>query len=147
VEGQGQLHDLDPNRKIDWDAVRVVVESGKMTRIGICRRFGVSRAEIARRIKANRWDAPERDDAQDRSLLLDGLSWALEQQIDQLGVLKLADPVKEAAVLHRLASTLETIVKLGDKASVVGQRTPRQSKELAELKLKIARRLDELNIQ
>ena len=144
---EGQLHDHDPNRPIDWDGVRAAVEGGKMTRIGICMKFGVSRADVARRIRANRWDAAERDDAQDRSLLLDGLAWALEQQINRLGALKLADPVKEAAVLHRLAATLGTIVKLGDKASVASQRTPRQSRELAELKLKIARRLDELNVQ
>ena len=117
-----------------------------MTRVAICRTFKISRGELARRIKANTWDAPERDDGQDRSLLLDGLLWALERQIDRLGECELTDAVKEAAVLQRLATTLEDLARLGDKGVGGATSTPRQTKEMAELRTKIARRLDELDL-
>jgi len=116
-----------------------------MTRMAICRKFKVSRGELERRIKANKWDAPERDDGRDRGLLLDGLLWALERQIERMGVVELTDAGKEAAVLQRLSATLEDLMRLGDKSGT-GQRTPRQTKEMAELRSKIARRLDELDL-
>ena len=113
-----------------WDLVRVAVEAGDRTRVSICREFGISRGELARRIKANKWDVPERDDALDRSLLLDGLFWALERQIDRMGTLDLADATKEAAVLMRLASTLDDLIRLGDKTAGSAPRSARQTKEM-----------------
>jgi hypothetical protein len=145
VERGAQLHDFD--RPPDWEAVRMTVEAGEMTRVGICRKFRISRAELARRIKANKWDVPERDDALDRSLLLDGLFWALERQIEQAGKAELTDAGKEAAVLQRLAGTLDDLIRLGDKNAGSAPRSARQTKEMVELRQKIARRIDELNLQ
>ena len=139
------MHDFD--RSPDWEAVRAAVEAGEMTRFAICRKFRISRGELGRRIKANRWDVPERDDALDRSLLLDGLFWALERQIEHMGAAELVDATKEAAVLQRLASTLDDLVRLGDKNAGSAPRSARQTKEMAELRQKIARRIDELNLQ
>lgn len=139
------MHDFD--RSPDWEAVRVAVEAGEMTRVSICRTFRISRGELARRIKANKWDVPERDDALDRSLLLDGLFWALERQIEQLGKAELVDATKEAAVLQRLANSMDELVRLSDKNAGSAPRTARQTKEMTELRQKIARRIDELNLQ
>ncbi len=139
------MHDFD--RSPDWEAVRVAVEAGEMTRVAICRKYRISRGELVRRIKANKWDVPERDDALDRSLRLDGLFWALERQIDNLGDAELTDATKEAAVLQRLASTLDDLVRLSDKNAGSAPRSARQTKEMAELRQKIARRIDELNLQ
>lgn len=137
------MHDRE--HEPDRQAVRAAVEAGDQTRLAICKAFRISRGELARRIEANKWDAAERDDGQDRGLLLDGLRWVLERQIDRVGEAELTDAVKEAAVLQRLASTLEDLVRLGDKGAG-GQRTPRQTKEMGELRQKIARRLDELDL-
>jgi hypothetical protein len=139
------LHDFD--RCPNWEAVRVAVEAGEMTRVAICRTFRIGRGELARRIKANKWDAAERDDALDRSLLLDGLFWALERQIEQLGKAELVDATKEAAVLQRLANSMDELVRLSDKNAGSAPRTARQTKEMMELRQKIARRIDELNLQ
>ncbi len=137
----------DPERPRNWERVRATVEAGDRTRVSICREFRISRGELARRIKANKWDVPERDDALDRSLLLDGLFWALERQIDRMGTLELADATKEAAVLMRLASTLDDLVRLADKTAGSAPRSARQTKEMTELREKIARRIDELKLQ
>lgn len=134
-------------REPDWEAVRAAVEIGDMTRMAICRAFRISRGELARRIKANKWDAPERDAAQDRSLLLDGLFWALERQIERLGEAAMTDALKEAAVLQRLAKTLDDLMRLEDRNFGSVPRSARQTREMAELRQKIARRIDELNLQ
>lgn len=139
------MHELD--RQPDWGAVRAAVEAGDRTRIAICKQHGISRGELARRIKANKWDVPERDDTLDRSLLLDGLFWALERQIDLMGTTQLTDATKEAAVLQRLAGTLDDLVRLGDKNAGSAPRSARQTKEMTELRERIARRIDELNLQ
>lgn len=118
-----------------------------MTRVAICRTFRISRGELGRRIKANKWDVAERDDAHDRSLMLDGLFWALERQIEQMGTAELTDATKEATVLQRLATTLDDLVRLGDKTAGTAPRNARQTKEMTELRQKIARRIDELNLQ
>ena len=138
------MHDLTGER--DWAAVRLDVELGAMTYNAICRRHRISRGELLRRIRDNRWSVAERDDLASRRIMIDGLFWALERQIDRLGEAELGeDTSKEAAVLHRLATTLEKLIEI-DTATTGRKLNPRESREMTQLKTKIAERLDELGI-
>lgn len=138
------MHDFSTER--DWAAIRVDVELGAMTYNAICRKHRVSRGELLRRIRDNRWSVAERDDLASRRIMIDGLFWALERQIDKLGETELGQDVsKEAAVLHRLATTLEKLIEI-DTASTGRKLNPRESREMTQLKTKIAERLDELGI-
>jgi hypothetical protein len=138
------MHDFTAQR--DWAAVRLDVELGAMTYNAICRKHRVTRGELLRRIRDNRWSVAERDDLASRRIMIDGLFWALERQIDKLGEGELGNDVsKEAAVLHRLATTLEKLIEI-DTASSGRTLNPRESREMTELKTKIAQRLDELGI-
>ena len=130
----------------DWELIRREVETGDRTYTSICRRHGISRGELQRRIRANRWSAPEADDLASRRILLDGIYWALERLIDRMGEIELGlDASREAAVLHRLATTLDKLIAI-DKQSTGRKPNARESREMAELKIKIAERLDELGI-
>ena len=138
------MHDFTGER--DWAAVRRDVEIGDITYNAICRKHRVSRGELLRRIRDNRWSVAERDDLASRRIMIDGLFWALERQIDKLGEAELGlDVTKEAAVLHRLATTLEKLIEIDGHAT--GRKlNVRESREMTELRTKIAERLDELGI-
>ena len=138
------MHDVSTER--DWAAIRVDVELGAMTYNAICRKHRVSRGELLRRIRDNRWSVAERDDLASRRIMIDGVFWALERQIDKLGETELGQDVgKEAAVLHRLATTLDKLIEI-DTASTGRKLNPRESRDMTQLKTKIAERLDELGI-
>lgn len=142
--GEGRLHDDGQGR--NWATIRQEVETGDSTYIAICRRHRISRGELQRRIRENRWSAPETDDLASRRILVDGLYWALERLIDRMGETELGlDASREAAVLHRLARTLEKLIEI-DGRSTGRKPNARESREMAELKTKIAERLDELGI-
>lgn len=140
-----RLHDEGQLR--DWAAIRRDVEIGDMTYNAICRRHRVSRGELLRRIRDNRWSVAERDDLASRRIMIDGLFWALERQIDKLGEADLGEDVsREATVLHRLATTLEKLIEIDGRAT--GRKlNARESREMTELRTKIAERLDELGIR
>lgn len=138
------MHDDGLQR--DWHVIRREVERGDRTYTAICRQHRISRGELQRRIRENRWSAPETDELASRRILVDGLYWGLERLIDKMGEADLGlDAGKEAAVLHRLAATLEKLIAI-DKQSTGRKPNARESREMAELKTKIAQRLDELGI-
>ena len=137
--GEGRLHDFTGDR--DWAAVRRDVEIGDLTYNAICRRHRVSRGELLRR-----WSVAERDDLASRRIMIDGLFWALERQIDKMGEAELGlDVTREAAVLHRLATTLEKLIEI-DGQTTGRKLNARESREMTELRTKIAERVDELGI-
>lgn len=136
----------DDGQVRDWAAIRRDVERGDRTYAAICRQHHISRGELQRRIRENRWAAPETDELASRRILVDGLYWGLERLIDKMGEADLGlDADREAAVLHRLAATLEKLIAI-DKQSTGRKPNARESREMAELKNKIAERLDELGI-
>lgn len=139
------MHELDGER--DWAAVRRDVEADDMTHNAICRKHRISRGELLRRIRENRWAVIERDDLATRRTIIDGLFWALERQVEHLGEVELStDGSKEAVVLNKLAATLEQLLEIDGKATGRTM-SPRESREMQELRTKIARRLDELGIE
>ena len=133
----------DPDRIIDWAGVREALELGAMSRVAICRKFRVSRGELARRAQTSRWEVDPRDDDNDLAIWLDGCFAVLERVLTHMETIEMSDGAKEAAALQRLAATLDDLIKLRDRPSV-RKKVVRQTKEMEELRQKIARRLGEL---
>ncbi len=131
---------------VDWAAVARDLEAGGMTYTTLCRTHRISRRQLERRIRSSKWPAPERDDARDLALRIDALYAALELEIERLTEVDMTyDIDRRAAVLGRLATTLEQLNRLEGRAGA-RQNTPRQSKELEEMKNRIARRLEALGV-
>ena len=136
----------DDGQQRDWEAIRRDVEAGGRTYTAICRQHRISRGELQRRIKANHWHAPETDDLAVRRILVDGIYWALERMIERMAEAEPGlDPAIEAAVLHRLATTLGKLIAI-DRLSAGRKLTAQESREIAVLKARVIGRLDELGI-
>ena len=132
--------------KVDWQKVRLQVRAGEMTRNRICAEHGITTRRLARRIRENKWDVDEDATDLDRRIIVDELLLATEKQVLHLLEVEMsATGERESLLLGRLVSTLDRLIALDMR--VTGKKTtPRQSKEMTELRAKIAKRLDELKV-
>jgi len=131
---------------VDWVAVAGDLEAGSMTYTTLCRTYRISRRQLERRIRSGKWPTPERDDARDLALRIDALYTALEVLTERLTEVDMTlDIDKRAVVLGRLATTLAQLNRLEGRAGA-RHNTPRQSKELEELRNRIAKRLEALGV-
>ena len=142
ISGGGMLQDT-----VDWAAVRAVFEGGDQSRNAICASHGIELAELEERARKNKWDRSARSLAAEREFLLDSLFYAFERLARHIGEQSLSESgEKEAAVLHRLTVTLDRLMHIDGRAAGK-QPSPRQSREMTELRAKIGKRLDELKIR
>jgi len=132
---------------VDWNAVRLEVKLAELTRNAICRKYGITPGRLAKRISANKWDVAEDATAHDFALVLGQLFFALERQAEHLTKVDMTGSGdREVATLQRLTATLDRLIEL-DKH--VNGRKPerRESREMKELRSRIGKRLDELEIR
>lgn len=133
-------------RESDWELVRLEVKLGERTRNAICAQYGITTKRLADRIRANKWDVPEDVTAHDHSLVLNQLFFVLERQVQHLTKVDMTGPGdREVATLQRLTATLDRLIAL-DRQVTGRQSERRESKEMQELRGRIARRLDELGV-
>jgi hypothetical protein len=138
---------LPADDEIDWERVRLQVKVGEMTRHRICHEHKITMQRLARRIRENKWDVDEDATDHDRRIMVGELLLAAEKQILHLLEVQMSETgERESALLGRLTTTLDRLIALDIK--VTGKKpTARQSKEMTELRAKIAKRLDELKVQ
>lgn len=137
------LADDDPR----WDVVRLQVKAGEKTRNRICHEHGITPQRLARRIKECKWDVEEDATSQDRRILVGELLLATEKQVLHLLDAEMSETgERESALLGRLTTTLDRLIALDTRVSG-GPATARRSKEMTELRTRIAKRLDELQIK
>ncbi len=138
---------LSSDEQINWELVRLQVKAGEMTRQRICAAHGITMQRLARRIRENKWDVDEDAADHDRKIILGELFLATEKQILHLLDVDMSTTgERESMLLGRLATTLDRLIELDIK--VTGKKpTPRQSKEMAELRAKIVKRLDEIKVR
>lgn len=132
---------------VKWDVVRLEVKLGELTRNAICRKHGITPGRLAQRIRANKWDVDEDATAHDFTLVLGQLFFALERQADHLTKVDMTGSGdREVATLQRLTATLDRLIGLDRQ---LNGRKPerRESKEMKELRARIAKRLDELEVK
>jgi hypothetical protein len=131
---------------IKWELVRLQVKAGEMTRNRICAEHGITMQRLAARIRENRWDVEEDATERDRIILL-GLAYrVLERLLIQLAEGEMSPTgERESVALGRLLTSLDRTIAL--ETRITGRKpTPRQSREMVELRAKIAKRLDEIKI-
>ncbi len=133
--------------EIDWDRVRLQVKVGEMTRNRICAEHRITPQRLAARIRENKWDVEEDATEHDRRIIVGELLLATEMQVLRLLGAQMSDTgERESALLGRLTTTLDRLISLDIR--VTGKKpTARQSKEMTELRAKIAKRLDELKVR
>jgi hypothetical protein len=138
---------LPSDEEVNWEMVRLQVKLGEITRNRICAEHGITPRRLAMRIKENKWDVDEDATAHDRKIVIEKSLLAIEREIDRLLEPDMSgDAETRAALLGKLTVTMDRLIALD--AKVTGKRpTPRQSKEMTELRSKIAKRLDALKVR
>jgi len=138
---------LPSDDEVSWEVVRLQVKAGEMTRQRICAEHGITMQRLARRIRENKWDVDEDATEQDRRIIIGEMFLAAERQVLHLLEVEMSETgEREGVLLGRLATTLDRLISLDIR--VTGKKpTPRQSKEMTELRTKIAKRLDELQVR
>jgi hypothetical protein len=132
---------------VKWDVVRLEVKLGELTRNAICRKHGITPGRLAKRIRENKWDVEQDATAHDFGLVLHQLFFALERQADHLTRVDMTGPGdREVATLQRLTATLDRLIGL-DRQLNGHKPERRESSQMKELRARIAKRLDELEVK
>ena len=134
-----------------WAGVQEAYEQTDEPIKSIAKRFGVSLSAIYHRAKRDLWLTRNRSSAVDRPLIIKRMFRLLELQVEDLeGRMKdlgKADDragEREMTLLGKLAGNLERLVKLDSTVSGNTVRRQRTAKEIADMRNKLALRLDEL---
>lgn len=129
----------------NWTKVQIEVRAATDTRLTICQRHVISLEQLSEHIRTHKWSVPEERSVEDRALLVRKLLVGLETQLEGLKAGTMAETGDRVAMLQKLTTTLDKLLEI--ERQVAGNRPPRrQSREMQELRLKIAKRLDELKI-
>lgn len=130
----------------DWAAVRREVMAAVDTRLAICHRHRISLEQLGEHIRSHKWEVPEDATEHDRLLLVRRLFVALERQLNRLMEAVLTGTGDQMPALQRLTATLGKLLELERR---VGGNRPerRQSREMQELRARIAKRLAELEVR
>jgi hypothetical protein len=130
----------------DWAKIRADYESLTMTRLTICTKHGISKAELLDRARKARWEIPGYD-AVERRILIDRVMVILERQIE-FAEKKLEEKEdrqvdKEAVLLGNIARNLEKLIDL-DKAQQPGREVKAETAEMQDMRRQLAGRIDAL---
>jgi hypothetical protein len=142
-----------PDEAALWAQVRVAYEAGELSISEIAAAFGVSRSAILWRAKRDLWRRGNKKTniATDRQIIIRRLFRMLEMQVmhlememDDMTETESRSGEREIELLGKLAANLDKLVKLDGVASAPSKRRERTAKEIADMRNKLARRLDEL---
>ena len=128
----------------NWMLIQQAVRAATETRLSICSRHGISLEQLVEHIRSHKWSVPEDRADEDRALLVRKLMVGLEQQAEGLKD-AMGGTGDKVATLQKLTTTLDKLLEI--ERSLQGNRPPRrQSREMLELRARIAKRLDELKV-
>lgn len=131
-----------PGADLFWAPIRVDFEGRGMTRNGICEKYGISMDLLLGHANASKWqrDQPE---LLDRRILINQLLALLERQIKQVNEAMTSTGEKEVAVLTKLAASLEKLIAM-DKAEAGHKGEETETREMRDIRIKLAKRIDAL---
>ena len=132
----------DENPSPDWAAIRAEYEAGERTVKEIGARHGRSAAAIHAKARRDLWKPRNRTRGVDRPMIIKRMFVLLERQVIQLGEDMTHTGEKEAAVLGKLASTLEKLIEIDNAA--VGKPKPAQGRKMRDLRDQLAQRIEQL---
>jgi hypothetical protein len=128
---------------LDWDLVRIDFEGDEKTSWRICREYGIPPAELARHARKAKWNTKHRDAGLDRTILIQLLFGILDREIGKLEKSEMSETTdRVASGLGRLATSMERLIELENRAGTGS--TPEQTKEMQDIRRKLARRIDRL---
>ena len=130
-------------RLIDWDAVRADYEGFRGTIAEICVRYGISKSALEYRQHGGNWVSRRPKTSVGRSTLIARMFKVLERQVAQLENEKMTGSDKEVTVLGNLTRTLDKLIEIDTARRPQAANTP-QAKDMAELRTKLAERIDQL---
>lgn len=128
---------------IDWAVAQADYESGAGTLDAVAKKHGISRGRLLWRARTHLWRPRNKRKGAGGPSLLARMFRLLERQIFQLENETSPMGEKEAAVLGRVAATLEKLMEI-ERSSVPPKPAKRHSKDLEELRKKVAARFEEL---
>jgi hypothetical protein len=124
----------------NWDLVAIDYFYPHRTIAALCKKHGITRGELMLRAARHKWKTLRADDT-DRLILIWMLFGVMERQIGNLEETEMTQSgEKEAAVLGKLATTLEKLIDIEDKSKAPAG----TGENMQELRNKLAQRIDNL---
>lgn len=140
--GQRQDMTQGSSSEPDWNAIRADYEGTEATVADICASHGVARAQFYRMRAASAWRLRKSHAPKDRPAIIARMFRVFERQLENLeGDMKTTGE-KEAAILGKLASTLEKLIEIDNTEGRKPQQ--KQSRDIETLRAKLAERIDQL---
>lgn len=125
---------------VDWAAVQLDYEQANGTLTDICKRYGVTEAQLRYRRERHGWTM--RNDWGLRvAPLINRMMRVLDGQVRQMEK-QMTDPVdKNAALLGTMTKTLEKLIELDEAQRA---KRPAQRKEMSDIRNKLVTRIEQL---
>lgn len=129
--------------ELDWAAIRAEYENTKLTVETIMDKHGVSRTRLYAMAQAEEWTPRQSFDRSGRRGVIARMRRVLERQLTFMEAEMDGSSDKEVALLGNMVKTLEKLIELDAKDK---QKEPskQQSREMAQLRQKLAARIDQL---
>lgn len=126
---------------VRWDDVRAEYESRQFTPAAICRRHGITEAQLRYRREMEHWPSLRAKPVHQHTLVARMLK-VLDKQINQLEA-AVNEPIdKQANVLATHIKSLDKLIEMGASRPDV---PPPAKKDMTDLRNKLAKRLEQFN--
>lgn len=136
----------EADKRPDWTRIRSEVAAAVESRLLICERHDITLQQLTEHIRTHKWDVPEDASEADRLLLLRKLFVGVERQLARLREAVMAEPEDQVGAIHKLTTTLTKLLEL--ERRINGNKPERrQSRQMQELRARIAKRLEELGVR
>ena len=133
---------VEPN----WTLIRTEVVAAVESRLLICEQHGITLEQLKEHIRTHKWDVAEDASEADRLLLLRKLFVGLERQLARLREAMVERPEDQVGAMQRLTTTFTKLLEL-ERRMNAGKPERRQSRQMQELRARIAKRLEELGVR
>lgn len=129
---------------IDWDQIRIAYEETPEKLDDMAKRFGVARSSICLRMRTDGWMRRKRLVVVDARMLIRRMYRLIERVLVRME--KAEEPMteKDAAVLNRMAATLERLMEIEARTPQPPTRGAKETAEMQQIRKTIARRLEQL---
>jgi septal ring factor EnvC (AmiA/AmiB activator) len=140
-----------PDEVAVWRRVRVAYEAGMVSVLQLAAEFGVTRSAVQWRAKRDCWKRRYRATGTDRPTIIKRLFRVLEMQVmhletemNEMEKTQTRSGEREIELLGKLANNLDKLTKLETAAAQTAKAEDYTDKEIAEMRNKLAKRLDQL---
>lgn len=127
---------------IAWAPIRIDYEARGLTLNAVSEKHGVPLDRLQDHARKAKWQRDD-SDVTDRRILINQLLALLERQIKQVNDEMKTTGEKEVAVLNKLATSLEKLIAM-DKAEASQKAGGTETREMADIRIKLAKRINAL---